>query len=110
MVVVDRLHAFLGQRASVMDRLLADPAKARVDRRVVGVGGLALQYAARPEPLAKVRKIPWVRVIRQFRLFLGVQVIQIAVELVEAVHRGQEFVAVPEVVFAELRGRVSQWL
>ena len=109
-VVVDRFHTLLGQRAGVADGLLADPAEARVDRRIVGVGGLAVHDAARTEPLAKVRKIPWVRVIRQFRLFLGVQVIQIAVELVEAVHCRQIFVAVAEMVLAELRGRIAQRL
>ena len=45
---------------------------------------------------------------RQFRLFLRVQVIQIAVEFLEAVRRRQKFVAVAEVVLAELRGRVAQ--
>ena len=74
-VVVDRFHALLRQRAGVVDRLLADPAEARIDRRVVGVGGLAVHDSARTEPLAKVRKIRPLRVIGQFRLFLGVQVI-----------------------------------
>ena len=57
--------------------------------------------------IAELRKIPWVRIIRQFRLFLGVQVIEIAVKLVEAVHRRQIFVAVAEVVLAYLRGCIA---
>jgi hypothetical protein len=101
-IVVDRFHALLGQRPGIADGLLADPTKPRVHRRVVGVGGLGIHHAARTEPLTKVRKIPRVRIIRQFRLLLGVEVIQIAVELVEAVRRRQEFVAVAEVVLAEL--------
>ena len=48
-LVIDRLHALLGQRAGVLDGLLADPAEARIDRRIVAVGRLALQHAARPE-------------------------------------------------------------
>src|SRR5215468_3141182 len=108
-VIVDRLHPLLRQRAGVVDGLLAEPAEARVDRRVVPVGRLAVQYAARTEPFAKVRKIPRIWVVRQFRLFLGVQVIQISVEFLETVYRRQIFVAVTEMVLAELRGRVAQW-
>ena len=73
------------------------------------VGGLAVHDAARTEPLPKVRKIARVRVVRQFRLFFRVQVVQIAVKLVEPVHGRQIFVAVAEVVLAELRRRVTQW-
>jgi len=36
-------------------------------------------------------------------------VIQITLELLEAVHSRQIFVAVAEVVLAKLRGRVAQW-
>ena len=42
-----------------------------------------------------------------FGLVLGIQVIKVAEELVEAVHRGQEFVAVAEMVLAELPGRIA---
>src|SRR5262249_45783295 len=62
------------------------------------------------EPFAKVRKILRVRVIGQFRLFLGIQVVQVAEELVETVDRPQIFIAVAEVVLADLPGRISQWL
>ena len=44
------------------------------------------------------------------RVFHRVEVIEVAVELVEAVHRWQEFVAVTEVVLAELTRRVSHRL
>ena len=40
-------------------------------------------------------------------LLLGVEVIEVAEELVEAVHRRQEFVAIAEMVLAELSGRVA---
>ena len=50
-LVVDRLHPLLGQRAGVFDRLLADLAEARIDGRIVLVGGLALEHAARTELL-----------------------------------------------------------
>ena len=41
------------------------------------------------------------------RLLLRVQVVEVAEELVEAVARGQHFVAVAEVVLAELAGHVT---
>jgi hypothetical protein len=41
------------------------------------------------------------------RLFLGVEVVEAAEELVEAVHRRQMFVAVALVVLAELAGGVA---
>jgi hypothetical protein len=40
-------------------------------------------------------------------LVFGIQVIQVAVELVKAMNRRQEFVAVPEMVLAELSSRVA---
>ena len=43
-------------------------------------------------------------------LILGVQVIKIAEELVEAVNRGQKLVAVAKMVLTELPGRVTQRL
>ena len=46
-------------------------------------------------------------VVRVLRLLLGVQVVQVAEELVEAVRRGQHLVAVAEVVLAELAGHVA---
>ena len=42
-----------------------------------------------------------------FGLVLGIQVIEVAEELVEAVHGGQEFVAVAKMVLAELPGRIA---
>ena len=47
------------------------------------------------------------RVVGMRRVFHGVQVIQVAEELVEAVHGGQELIAVAEVVLAELAGGVA---
>ena len=61
---------------------------------------------ARSEPLPEVRELLLGRVVGLLRLLLGVQVVQVAEELVEAVHRRQELVAVTEVVLAELAGRV----
>ncbi|MNZ44172.1 hypothetical protein D3C78_617980 [compost metagenome] len=44
------------------------------------------------------------------RVFHGVQVIEVAKELVEAMYRGQELVAVAQVVLAELAGGIAHGL
>ena len=106
-LVVDRLHALLGERAGVLDRLLADLAEARIDGRVVHVGRLAPQHAARPE-LGAVGRV--LRIVGQLRLFLGVEVVEVAEELVEAVDGRQRLVAVADVVLAELAGGVAEVL
>ena len=106
-LVVDRLHALLGERAGILDGLLADLAEARIDRGIVAVGRLAFQHAARTE-LGEVGRI--LRIIRQFRLFLGVEMVEIAEELVEAVHGRQRLVAVADMVLAELPGGVAEIL
>ena len=106
-LVVDRLHPLAGQRAGVLDGLLADLAEARIHGRVVLVRGLAAEHAARPEHLAELRVL---RVIEELRLLLGVEVVQVAEELIEAVNGGQILVAVAEVVLAELAGGVAERL
>src|SRR3954467_6927627 len=68
-----------------------------IDGRVVAIARLALEHAARPELRAKARVF---RVIGILRLLLGVEVIKVAEELVEAVHCRQVLVAVAEVVLA----------
>ena len=82
-------------------------AEGGIDGRVVRVAGLASQHAARAELGPEVRIL---RIVGVLRLFLGVEVIEIAEELVEAVHRRQMFVAVAEMVLAELAGGVAEGL
>jgi hypothetical protein len=89
---VTGFHPLLGERAGVLDALGA-----------VAVGP-GVQHTAGPELLAELRIL---RVVRQFRFLFGVEVIQVAEELVEAVHRGQVLVAVTEVVLAELPSGVA---
>ena len=74
--------------------------------RAVGVGP-GVEDAARPELLLELGIL---RVVGVLRLLLGVQVIEIAEELVEAVRRRKELVAVAEVVLAELAGHVAERL
>jgi hypothetical protein len=47
-------------------------------------------------PLAKIGILGWLRIVGIFPLFLGVQVIEIAEELVKPVDSGQELVAVAQ--------------
>ena len=106
-VVVDGFHPLLGERTGVFDDLLANSTETRIDGRIVPVAGLAVHHAARTVLGAKRRVL---RVVGKLRLLFGVQVIQVAVELVESVNRRQELVAVAKMVLAELAGRVTERL
>src|SRR5215468_8059261 len=81
---VHRLHSFLWKRAGIFNRLFAYFSKLRIYSCVILVGGLALQYAAWTKLLTEVRIL---RIVRVVRLLLGIQVIEIAEELIEAVNR-----------------------
>ena len=109
-VVVDRLHPLLGEGAGVLDALLADTAEAAFLGWVVLLGRPRVDHPARPEPLLEVREVAGWRPVRQLRLLLGVEVVEVAVELVEAVHGGEELVLVAQVVLAELPGGIAQRL
>ena len=87
-LLVDRLHALARQRAGVGDRAV----------------GKAVDHAARAELLLELGAL---RVVGVLGLFFGVQVVEIAEELVEAVVGRQHLVAVAEVVLAELAGHVA---
>ena len=63
-----------------------------------------MQDAARAEVLLEVGAF---RVVGVLRFFLGIKVVEISEELVETVGGRQHFVAVAEVVLAELAGHVA---
>ncbi len=63
-----------------------------------------LHDAARTELRLECRIL---RIVGMFRFVLGIQVIEVAEEFVEAVHGRQELVAVAEMVLAELSGRIA---
>ena len=69
--------------------------------------GLAIEHAARAVLLAELGIL---RVVRQLRLFLGVEVVEVAVELIKTVHRRQVLVAVAQVILAELTRGVAERL
>ena len=91
-LVVDGLHPLLSQRAGALDFLRAVRIRPGVD------------HAARLKPLDHRRVLEVVLVLE---LFLGVEVIERAHELVEAVRGREVLVEVAEMVFAELRGHVA---
>jgi hypothetical protein len=78
---IHRLHAPLIQRARVLDSTVG-----------VGVDDTPGAIPLRERPSVAGHQIG--RVIRMLRLFLGIQVIQVAVELVEAMVCGQVLVKV----------------
>jgi len=83
-LLVDRLHALGVQGTCVFDDLLADLPEGFIDRIVVFVSRPTFQHPARTELLAKIG-ILWI--VRILGLLLGVQMIQVAEELVETVYR-----------------------
>src|SRR5262249_47059304 len=93
--LVDSLHALRRQRAGVLDFLCA----VRI--------GPAVEYATRSKLFLKLRIL---RIVGVFWLLLRIQVIEIAEELIEAVHRREEFIPVAEVVLAELPAHVAERL
>src|SRR4029077_11880440 len=58
--------------------------------------------------LGQVGRILWI--VRQFRFFLGVKVVEIAEKLVKAVDGGQRFVAIANMVLAELARGIAEAL
>src|SRR4029077_5172346 len=103
-LVVDRLHALPGQRAGVLNGLLADAAPAGLLGRVVGIGSLAAQHAARSKRLLEL----WIlRIGQPLRLLLGIEVIEVAEELIEAVDRRKILVQITQVILTELPGRIT---
>jgi hypothetical protein len=86
--IVGGFHALAGQRAGVFD--------AAIGKRV--------DDTARPEPLMELGILG---VMVSLGLLFRIEVVEVAVELVEAVNGRQVFIAVAEVVFAELTGGVT---
>ena len=85
-------HPLPGQRAGILDLL---PALAVTPR---------MEHAARPELLPEFGIL---RIVVGLGLLLGIEVVEIAEELVEPVHGRQVLVAVAQVVLAELAGGVA---
>src|SRR5262249_8322118 len=100
-------HALLSQRTGVGDLLLADLAPAGLLGGIVVISSPGMDHSARPKGLAEVGEVLLVRIVRQFRLFFGVEVIEIAKELIEPVIGRQHVIEITEVVFPELSGGIA---
>jgi hypothetical protein len=72
-LLVHGLHRLLGQRAGVLDPLLADAPELRVLGRVVVRRRPSVQDAAGAEPLAEVREPLRLGVVRVLRLLLALR-------------------------------------
>ena len=48
--------------------------------------------------------------IRLLRFLLGIEMIEVAEELIKTMHGGQVFILVPEMILAERCCRVTHWL
>src|SRR5262249_8168452 len=89
------LHALHRQRTGVFNLL-----------RTIRVRP-GLEYAPRPKLLLELLVL---RIVGILRLLLGVEVIEVAEELVEAVCRRQKLVPIAEVVLAKLSAHVAERL
>ena len=88
-LLIHRLHALLGKRAGVGAALSAPLAETRIFARGLGEGGRAPQDAARTEAQLELQIL---RIVRVLGLVLGIEVIEKAVELIEAMDRRQKLV------------------
>ena len=109
-VVVDRFHPRAGQRAGILDLLLADASPARLVLAVVHIGRETVDHTARAKTLCEVGNVGRFWIVGLLRVFLRIQMIEIAIKLVEAMNGRQELIAVTEMVLAELPGGVTKWL
>src|ERR1035438_7210967 len=107
-VFFNRLHTLASERTGVFALLFPPRPETRIGRcRVIRCQSNATEYPAGSELLVKGGIL---RVVRIFRLFLGVEVIKVSVKFIEAVDGWQKFVSVAEVVLANLSGGVSERL
>ncbi len=90
-LLVHRFHTLGVESAGILDDLLADLAVGWINGRIVLIARFCLEHAPWAKLGAEARVF---RIIYVLRLFLGVEVIEIAEELIEAVHRRQELVAI----------------
>ena len=104
-LVVDCLHPLGIERARILDLLFADLAPARHVRRIVCGRGPRVDHVARPDLIQEFLRIGGMRGI-----FHGIEVIEVAEELIEAVDGRQKLIEVAEVVLAELAGGVPHRL
>jgi hypothetical protein len=94
-LVVDGLHPLPGQRARVLDALFSPWPVPTVNGVVVLIGGPGVDHPTRPGQLVEAREVLGRWPVRRLGFLLGVEVVEVAEELVEPVHCRQELVLVP---------------
>ena len=102
--VIDCFHPLLVQRTGILAFLLAHFAEARVFGRIINLRRHAIHDAARPVLL---QEFGILRIVWQLRLLFGVQVVEVAKELVKAVKGRQILVAIAQMILAELARGVA---
>src|SRR5208282_2264325 len=103
--VVHGLHPLGIERAGILDLLFANLAPARHYCRVVRVGRPGMDHVARADYVQQLLRVSGVRGV-----FHGVEVIEIAEELVKPVDGWKELVTIAKVVLSELARGVAHGL
>src|SRR5271155_839854 len=106
-LLVHVLHALHRKRPRVGAALLAPFTEAGIFARSLGRGRRAAQDAARPEAQLEFGIL---RIVRMLGFIFGIEMVEVAEELVETVNGGQKLVAVAEMVLAELCGNIAERL
>src|SRR4029079_16460895 len=100
--VIYGFHPLGIKRSSILDPLFADLAPARIHGGIIHVGRPRVDHVARTDDAQQLLRVTGVRGI-----FHRIEVIEVAEELVEAVHRRKEFILVAKVILAKLTGGVT---
>ena len=103
-IVIDGLHAFFGQWTGVFNGLLPNTTETWVHGRIIDIGGFAVHHTTRAKALPEL----WILgIVGMLRLFLGVEMVKVAIEFIKTVDRGQELIAVAQMVLAKLSGNIA---
>src|ERR1700730_12434655 len=97
-------HALTCEWSGVLDGLFAHTAEAWIFCWVILIAGFAVQQAARTKLCIEFRSF---RIVRIFRLLFGIEVIEIAIKLIEAMYCRQVFIAIAKMILADLRGGIT---
>jgi hypothetical protein len=95
-IIIAGLHALAGERAGVLDLLFSHPAPARLLGRIVLVCSPAVEDPAGAELRFELRELLRIWVVGVLGVLFSVEVIEVAVEFIEAVYRWQEPVLITE--------------
>lgn len=89
-------HALDREGASVLNDLLAHYTPTGLYRSIIGFAGFAIQHTTRAEQLMEILPVEILRIIRILRLLLRIQVVEVAIELIETTYRREVLVQIPK--------------